>query len=217
MSNPIGDRNVLLGILAVQKNIIKGDVLTAALNAWALDKTKGLAQILREQKAITENQHAVLEELVDVQLRKHGNDAREGLAAIHVADAIRQDLQRVADADVQASAACAGREASEEERGASEVGRKNEEQEKAEGRLEEAKPQAADRCLATGCLTPHLSPRALRPSPLAFAGLALVIGCGGMVLVAGLAVMVVAIGIVLWKVARTKTTTNTRSPLPTPK
>ncbi len=61
MSNPLAKRNLLFGILAVQRNVIDGNALTAALTAWAAAKDKGLAQILREQKTINENQHARLE------------------------------------------------------------------------------------------------------------------------------------------------------------
>src|SRR2546430_162850 len=102
MSNPIGDRNLLFGILALQRNIISKETFVAAMKIWLLDKKKGLAQILCEQKALSENHHAVLEELVDTQMARHGNDARKSLAAVSVAAEVRQNLQQLADADVQA-------------------------------------------------------------------------------------------------------------------
>lgn len=39
MSNPIGDRHLLFGILALQKNIISREVLLAAMKAWAFAPT----------------------------------------------------------------------------------------------------------------------------------------------------------------------------------
>ncbi len=105
MSNPMGDRNLLAGILAHQKKFISREVLVAAMNAWTQAKEKGLAQILREQKALTENQHALLEEAVYDQLAKHGNDAKKSLAALKSVDAIKQELAKIADADLQASVA----------------------------------------------------------------------------------------------------------------
>ena len=50
MSNSMGDRNLLAGIIAVQKKYITREALLAALKAWTQSKEKGLAQILREQK-----------------------------------------------------------------------------------------------------------------------------------------------------------------------
>jgi hypothetical protein len=105
MSNPMGDRNLLAGILAHQKKFISREVLLAAMNAWTQAKEKGLAQILREQKALTENQHALLEEAVHDHLLKHGNDAKKSLAALSSADALKQELAKIADADLQASVA----------------------------------------------------------------------------------------------------------------
>jgi hypothetical protein len=105
MSNPIGDRNLLFGILAVQKNIISPDAFVAAMKEWSAEKKKGLAQILREQNAITENHHAVLEELVDQNLAGHGNDAQKSLQAVSLAGPARQGLEQLGDADVTAGLA----------------------------------------------------------------------------------------------------------------
>src|SRR5437667_5152069 len=105
MSNPTGDRNLLLGILAWQRNFIARDALVAAIGMWTMDKTKGLTQILREQKALTENQHALLEEIVHDHLARHGNDVKKGLAALSSVDLVPQELANVADPDVQASLA----------------------------------------------------------------------------------------------------------------
>ena len=105
MSKSMGDRNLLLGILAWQKKFISRDALVAAMNAWALAKGKGLAQILREQKALTENQHALLEETVHAHLSRHGHDAAKSLAALSSVDDVKQELAKIADPDVQASLA----------------------------------------------------------------------------------------------------------------
>ncbi len=105
MSNPIGDRNLLAGILAYEKKFISREALIAAMNAWTQAKEKGLAQILREQKALTENQHALLEEAVFNQMAKHGHDAKNSLAALKSDDPIKQELAKIADVDLQASVA----------------------------------------------------------------------------------------------------------------
>jgi hypothetical protein len=51
MSTPsagLADRNLLLGILAVQMDFVGRDDLIAAMNAWVLDKARPLGHILRE-------------------------------------------------------------------------------------------------------------------------------------------------------------------------
>ncbi len=105
MSNPIGDRNLLFGIFGFERHIISPDLLVTAMKRWILDKRKGLAQILRDLKAINENQHALLEEIVDGHLAKHGNDTQKALAAVSLTGAARQGLEAIADADVRASLA----------------------------------------------------------------------------------------------------------------
>ena len=105
MSNPIGQRNLLFGILALQKNILSADLFAAAMKVWVEKKSKGIAQILREQNALSENQHAVLEELVDDHLARHGNDPQKCLAAVCLSGPARQELEKIADPDVQAGLA----------------------------------------------------------------------------------------------------------------
>ena len=67
MSHPHADRNLLFGILALQMDFIARDALVAAMNAWVLDKGKPIGQILQQQNALSEEEHALLEAMV----RKH--------------------------------------------------------------------------------------------------------------------------------------------------
>ena len=73
------------------------------MNAWVLDKKTPLGEILLKQKALAADSHALLEALVQKHLAMHGNDAEKSLAAISSATSVRQDLEKIADADVQAS------------------------------------------------------------------------------------------------------------------
>jgi formylglycine-generating enzyme required for sulfatase activity/tRNA A-37 threonylcarbamoyl transferase component Bud32 len=99
------DRNLLFGILAVQMDFISRDALIAAMNAWVLDKTQALGAILLQQGALRSDTHALLEALVAKHLEVHSNDPEKSLAAVNPAGSLRQDLQQVADADLQASLA----------------------------------------------------------------------------------------------------------------
>ena len=103
--SPCADRNLLFGILALQMDFVPRDALIAAMNAWVLDKAKPLGLILVEQGALDAGNRAWLEAGVERHLEKHGNDPERSLAALSSVGSVRRDLQRVADADVQASLA----------------------------------------------------------------------------------------------------------------
>jgi serine/threonine-protein kinase len=97
------DRNLLFGILALQMDFVSRDQLIAAMHAWVLDKGQPLGDILVRQGALAEPEQAALEVLVQQHLRRHGDDPARSLAALPPAPAVRQHLERVADADLHAS------------------------------------------------------------------------------------------------------------------
>src|SRR4051812_42568035 len=99
------DRNLLFGILAVQMDFVTRDALIGAMNAWVLDKQNPLAQILVNQGALAQDEHALLESLIHKNLERHGDDPLRSLNALSVVGSVRQDLELVADPDVQASLA----------------------------------------------------------------------------------------------------------------
>ena len=103
MSQPATDRNLLFGVLALQMDFISRDALIRAMHAWVLDKAKSLGQILRQQGALSEEHLTLLEAMVQAHLRQHNNDPQRSLAAVSSIRSVRQDLQEIADADVQAS------------------------------------------------------------------------------------------------------------------
>jgi serine/threonine-protein kinase len=96
------DRNLLFGVLALQMDFISREALIQAMNAWVLDKTKPLGQILVEQGAMAPGARALLDPLVRVHLELHGNDPQKSLAAIPALGGLQRDLESVADPDVQA-------------------------------------------------------------------------------------------------------------------
>jgi hypothetical protein len=60
-STPNTDRHLLFGILAFQNNFISREQLLAAFNAWVLDKTRSLGDILIEHKALIADRRALLD------------------------------------------------------------------------------------------------------------------------------------------------------------
>jgi tetratricopeptide (TPR) repeat protein/tRNA A-37 threonylcarbamoyl transferase component Bud32 len=105
MSQPAADRNLLFGILALQADLISRDALIVAMNAWTVTKDAPLGQILREQGALDEDGHALVEALVRRSLDRHQGDAEQSLAALSALGSARQELEQIADAEVQASLA----------------------------------------------------------------------------------------------------------------
>jgi tetratricopeptide (TPR) repeat protein/tRNA A-37 threonylcarbamoyl transferase component Bud32 len=97
------DRNLLFGILALQMDFITRAHLIEALNGWALQKHKPLGQILVEQGALPPAARDKLEPVVELHLAFHDHDPAKSLATVSALRSVCQDLQQVADPDVQAS------------------------------------------------------------------------------------------------------------------
>jgi serine/threonine-protein kinase len=104
------DRNLLIGILALQMDFVNRDQLIAAMNAWVLDKGRALDQILHEQGVLADSDRLLLKTMVDRQIEKHGGNVHKSLSAIARANgqvaAARPGLEKVADFDVHCSVAC---------------------------------------------------------------------------------------------------------------
>src|SRR5262245_54608741 len=99
------DRNLLLGVLALQLDFIDRDALVTAMNAWVLGKAKPLSQVLVEPGRLTPARVRLLDDLVDEHLRTHGDDLHRSLAALTTTASARLDLAVVEDDDLQASLA----------------------------------------------------------------------------------------------------------------
>jgi serine/threonine protein kinase/Tfp pilus assembly protein PilF len=104
-SRPAADRNLLFGILALQMNFINRDVLIGAMNAWVLEKTKSLGQILTERAELDTADREFLESMVRRHLERHGNDPERSLAAVSSLASAREGLRQIQDADLHASLA----------------------------------------------------------------------------------------------------------------
>jgi WD40 repeat protein/tetratricopeptide (TPR) repeat protein/tRNA A-37 threonylcarbamoyl transferase component Bud32 len=102
---PDADRNLLFGILALQLDFVSRDELIAAMHAWVLDKAMPLGQLLVARHAIQASEPDVLDALVAKHLERHGGDLEQSLAAAQVPVALRDDLHRLGDRDLQESLA----------------------------------------------------------------------------------------------------------------
>jgi serine/threonine protein kinase len=72
---PFSDKNLLLGVIALQTNLITQEQLIDGLHAWYFDKTTSLARHLDIQGSLTAEQRAKLDLLVNANLQLHDNSA----------------------------------------------------------------------------------------------------------------------------------------------
>jgi serine/threonine protein kinase len=105
MSAPVSDRNLLFGILALQMDFISRGALIKAMNAWVLEKTKPLGQILTEHGAMAADIREYVEGMIDKHVEVHGNDVQKSLAAVSSIQSVRRELEQIGDAGLHASLA----------------------------------------------------------------------------------------------------------------
>src|SRR5262245_36225805 len=108
MSAAGADRNLLYGILALQMDFISRDQLIAAMQAWVLDKTRSLGQVLLGQGALGEEDHEALDRLVDRHLARHGQDLDSSLASLPNSEELSWVLEQVVDSSLPTTLQGAG-------------------------------------------------------------------------------------------------------------
>ncbi|HEV3260118.1 MAG TPA: protein kinase [Gemmataceae bacterium] len=109
MATANADRNLLFGILALQMDFISREGLITAMNAWVLEKSRPLGQLLQQRGDLTPERHNLVEALVQEHLRAHGNDPQRSLAAVRSLGPMGGDVQQITDPDLQASLALLAR------------------------------------------------------------------------------------------------------------
>ena len=97
------DRNLLLGLLALQNGIINQGQLVATFQAWTLDKSKSLADHLEARGDLNAAMRALLEALAEVHLEVHGGDVEQSLAAVSAGKSTRESLARIGDPGIGAT------------------------------------------------------------------------------------------------------------------
>ena len=69
------ERNLLLGVLAVQLRMITPTQFAEAAHAWSLEPNRGLADHLAESGALTQEHRALLRRFVDEAIGHHDGEA----------------------------------------------------------------------------------------------------------------------------------------------
>ena len=114
MSKPESDRNLLVGILALQLSLVNEQQLLTAVKAWAFDKTRFLEDLFFEHKAIDEQSRSMLRVLLernntlhaDVSARQTADpDLRSRRESLPTVMAVMRKLSDIDDAEIRDSVA----------------------------------------------------------------------------------------------------------------
>lgn len=103
MTKAHADRNLLIGILALQLDFIRRDELVAALNAWVLDKERPLNEILIEQNALAAETEPLLLAVVEKHLEMNDGRLEKSLAAVSTLGSLAEELAELQDPVVDAT------------------------------------------------------------------------------------------------------------------
>lgn len=99
------DKHLLFGLLALQNEFIDKQSLVAALGLWMANKQKPLDQVLVEQRALTPELAALLNQLVNQHVERRGGDVQASLNALSPQQNIRAELEQIADEEIHATLA----------------------------------------------------------------------------------------------------------------
>ncbi len=100
MNDRASDRNLLLGVVALQMDFIARDALIDAMVSWTLEKSRSLSEILVEKGALAPADRVALEGLVERHIARHGCDPQKSLSSIDVEQLARVRLVALADPDL---------------------------------------------------------------------------------------------------------------------
>lgn len=100
-SRDAANRDLLFGLLALQNGLIDQSALVAAFQAWTLDKSRPIAEVLVARGSIDPGERALLEGLADRHRSRHGGDTERSLAALNPGRSDRECLATLADPDIE--------------------------------------------------------------------------------------------------------------------
>ena len=102
------DRNLLFGLLALQNGLIDQIQLVSAFQAWTLDKSRILADYLVDRGDLESDQRVVVDAMMTLHLKKHGDEVEKSLAAVALGRSTRENLKRLNDPVIDATLAHLG-------------------------------------------------------------------------------------------------------------
>src|SRR5687767_12552137 len=103
MSQSPADLNLLYGFLALQNDYLSHEELLNALAEWLRDKSRALADILRERRILTDDQHRAVQQLLRMHLDHNDGDTEKILASLSSIGSLHERLTVLADPDITRS------------------------------------------------------------------------------------------------------------------
>lgn len=103
MSKGSTDRNLLVGILALQMEFIDHVKLINAMQAWIFQKPTNLEDLLHQQQAINQETREFLKAMAEKHIQLHDNDAGKSIAALSSVSSVRKRLHDLKDSEVDQS------------------------------------------------------------------------------------------------------------------
>ena len=101
MSKGSTDRNLLVGILALQMEFIDQVKLINAMQAWIFQKPTHLEDLLHQQQAINQETREFLKAMAEKHVQLHDNDAGKSIAALSSVSSVRKRLHDLKDSEVE--------------------------------------------------------------------------------------------------------------------
>jgi hypothetical protein len=113
--NPASNENLLLGLVALQSQMVTRGDLVAAVRQWVQDRKTPLNKILLDKGMLRSSELSALEILVGRLVEKYQGDLEKSMAALACLRGVRGALDAVADDDLRTflARACAALPASE--------------------------------------------------------------------------------------------------------
>lgn len=94
------DRNLLIGILALQLGFISREQLISAFHDWVLQKQRPLDEILAAQGALGADARPLLQALVAKHVELHGGSVEQSLASVSSIGSVHDELKGLADPEL---------------------------------------------------------------------------------------------------------------------
>ncbi|MFO1064780.1 MAG: serine/threonine-protein kinase [Pirellulales bacterium] len=101
------DRNLLIGILALQLEIVSRDQLVSAFQHWLVDRTRPIQDILAAQNHLNVQQRVFVESLAEKYLELFSGDVVQSIAALSSATGVKSKLGELEDPELDATLSAA--------------------------------------------------------------------------------------------------------------
>ena len=103
--NQLGDAptDLLFGLIALQNDMIAPEVISAALQAQALEPGRTLGELLVTQGALTPSHRDLIETISCEFINRHGGDPEKSLSTLIASPSARERLDQLGDLGPTAS------------------------------------------------------------------------------------------------------------------